>query len=88
MQDASGVEDDQWIAAIGGDIRAIPGFNHIWRGTKRHRCVALCDEDGIHKQLPGNHTATYIWHTQYHSTTLLLGTVIVLYGDAEFMDAL
>ena len=64
-------------------------------------CFALCNANGKYKGLPMNDLATIawkealyraidagLWRSEVMPTDLLVGTVAVLFGDREFMDAL
>lgn len=84
--------------AVEGDLELVPGFDSI--GGRR--CVAFCNEHGKldHVNLPMNETATALWETALNNrrSTLrdayggsidwLVGPVLVLYGDDEFMAEL
>jgi hypothetical protein len=85
----------------GGWLEKVPGFNSITIGKEKHDSVALCDEDGKIKQMSFNQKATMMWHealrAQGHPglctpdgrlADYLVGTIVVLYGDQEFMEAL
>lgn len=60
------------------------------------RCVAFCNEDGKANGLPRNNLADLYWSTaltrDFGITSCLpdylVGTIVVLYGDDEFMEAL
>jgi hypothetical protein len=45
----------------GGYIEKVPGFDTIMVDKVKHRCVALCDEDGKRKAMPMNPVATELW---------------------------
>ena len=64
-------------------------------------CVALCDAKGNLEDLAMNNLATIawkealrraidagLWRSEVMPTDPLVGTVAVLFGDPEFMDAL
>jgi len=83
-------------AAIGGGwIESVPYFDQIeWRGEWR-KCWAICDEEGKLKGLDINPRATLLWEKSLRQThgavsmdDILCGTVSVLFGDDEFMQAL
>jgi len=82
---------DEWQAACGGYVQKIPGLQSCRPliGSVA-RCVALCNEDGLSLRLPVNRVATALWHgtAPRFSTQTLVGNVIVLTGDDEFMDSL
>jgi hypothetical protein len=89
-------------AAIGGGyIEKIPGFDSICVGKEVHTCIALCDEDGKRKQMEFNEVATQLWNiallAQGHPglwtphgsmADYLVGPIVILYGDKEFLEAL
>jgi hypothetical protein len=89
-------------ALDGGYLEAVPGFTTLAvRDHPTRPCVAFCDEDGKSKQLPPNPTATVLWQkalqAQGHPGLIdpagrvvdwLVGPVVVLAGDAEFMCAI
>ena len=76
--------------AIGGGwLEAIPHWNR-YEGKP---AVAFCDEEGKMKGLPFNRTATVLWHKQLKGTVpslrdMLVGAVLVVTGDEQFMEAL
>lgn len=81
----------------GGYIEVVPGFRTIVHCGVRHDCVAFCDENGKINGQPINLIATNIWHAVLPPPGLirdgalvdhLVGQVIVVFGDQEFMDAL
>ena len=85
--------------AIGGDLEIVPGFKTIIYGDVVMDCVALCNEHGKLAGLPINLRATMEWEIALHRigggllkndqvTDYLVGPVIVLFGDQEFMKAL
>jgi hypothetical protein len=89
--------------AIGGGwLEKVPGFESIEVDNSVHPCVALCDEDGKRKQLQVNEAATGLWHqallrlgghpglvTPYGTLAdYLVGSIVILYGDDEFMESL
>jgi hypothetical protein len=78
--------------AVGGYIELIPHFEtHLING-KEIACLAYCNEDGKRLELPLNTFATELWNaaierTGGHNDTgdYLVGTVVIVTGDAEFM---
>jgi hypothetical protein len=85
-------------AALGGYLELIPYFDSYKRedGTVV-RCVAFCNEDGKRLQLPLNIAATALWQGALERTPKrlagplrdrLVGNVVVLFGDREFMESL
>ena len=88
-------------AAVGGDLQVVPGFRSIRYGNVVMDCVALCNANGKLKGLAMNNLATIawkeglrraieagLWRSKVMPTDPLVGTVAVLFGDREFMDAL
>jgi hypothetical protein len=83
-------------AALGGGwLELVPGFTSIRFG--RHEwldCVAFCDEEGKLKNLAINEDATMHWRLalnrdrQARNSDYLVGPIVVLAGDAEFMKSL
>jgi len=79
-----------------GYLEAVPMFNTIAVEGVVHRCVAFCDEDGIRKELPVNMLATGLWLAACGRAGMrslpqaygLLGPVVIVYGDQEFMAEL
>jgi hypothetical protein len=78
----------------GGFLEAVPGFNWFGEPGKHEntRCVAFCDEEGKNKGLPYNEEATVRWCDAIGMNITeidhLVGPVIVLVGDDEFLDAI
>ena len=79
----------------GGYLEVVPHWTSIKVDGKEHRCWAFCDEDGKLKQLPVNNLATEIWDKCMRRTVgcgcgpdYLVGSIAVVYGDPEFMEAL
>lgn len=82
--------------AVGGHIEAVPGWNTVEHDGLTRECVAFCNEEGKLMSLPLNVQATFLWHRALpppglmkpdgSTADVLVGTIIVLYGDAEFMD--
>jgi hypothetical protein len=93
---------DELRTAIGGGwLELVPYFNTI--GVKPPHsnsatvmdCIAFCDEKGKLKHAPFNEDATSAWEQSVRRITgniaiedHLRGTVLVLFGDREFMAAL
>jgi len=88
-------------AVVGGDLQAVPGFRSIRYGNMVMDCIALCDANGNLENLAINNLATIawkealrravdagLWRSELMPTGPLVGTVAVLFGDREFMDAL
>lgn len=70
--------------AVGGYVTEIPMFE-VFRGQP---CVAYCNEDGEEMRLPQNAKATEHWHALCTTGDRLLGSVVVVYGDSEWMEKL
>ena len=88
-------------AVVGGDLQLVPGFRTIRYGAVVMDCFALCNANGKHKGLEMNDLATIawkealrraidagLWRSEVMPTDPLVGSVAVLFGDREFMDAL
>lgn len=77
---------------VGGYIEAIPGFDSVQLGGLVHRCVAFCNETGKLDGLPINVEATQAWADALggppRMTDVLVGPVLVIWGDQELMDEL
>jgi hypothetical protein len=85
---------------VGGSIELVSGFLSIERDGAEHRCVAFCNEDGKHLGLMANAIATDLWECALHRRGMslynrddtlsdyLAGNVVVLYGDAGFIETL
>ncbi len=74
--------------AINGYIEIVPYFN-IWVDDvsgKGKECVVFCDEEGKLKGLPVNAKATAYWAAR--GDDKLVGPIAIVFGDAEFMEAL
>jgi hypothetical protein len=84
--------------AVGGFIEAVPLFNTIEYKDERRRCVVYCNEEGKLKGLPYNSRATFLWNEALPPPGLidkggamadvLVGPIVVLLGDAAFMQSL
>jgi hypothetical protein len=77
--------------AVGGYIEAVPYF-HLFTppgAAAPVRCIAFCDEEGKYKNAPRlgiNHEATMLWQEAFPGCDdILVGPVIVLWGDDAFM---
>lgn len=70
----------------GGLIEVIPWFRQF-RGKP---CVAFCDEEGKLKGLHLNTHADELWKEQLNGKTndTLVGPIIIVQGDDDFMEAL
>jgi len=72
---------------VGGDIEAVPMWVSLPDGRA---CVAFCNEEGKLDELPFNPLATAAWYRAARQPMgdELVGTVVVVFGDEEFMEAL
>lgn len=78
---------------VGGYVEMVPGFDRMVENGVRTRVVVFCNEEGKLDGLPPNPTATKMWidsagRQGIPVDDLLCGTVVVLSGDSEFMNAL
>jgi hypothetical protein len=86
---------------IGGYVEAVPGFSTIGFAGVVMSCVAFCNEHGKLDKLPVNEPATAYWERSLRRQGMqllddktqipkdwLVGNVVVLFGDGEFMAAL
>lgn len=85
--------------AVGGWIEKVPGFNSILYDREVRKCVALCNEEGKLDELPRNTVANRYWTEALkrdfglHGLTspdpdFLVGSIVIVFGDEEFMEAL
>lgn len=86
--------------AVDGYIEVVPYFDRIEVEGERVPCLAFCNEDGKGQQRPFNRAATDAWEKHLDTVGIplrdhsgnykdfLVGSVIVLYGDPEFLTAL
>lgn len=70
--------------AVDGLIVVIPFFTEY----EGQECVAFCNDEGKIHELPINELATKLWKQQTPLDDVLHGAVVIVQGDAEFMDAL
>src|SRR5262245_38701478 len=94
VTEIAAVHDRETLKALldGGWLEAVPGFTRYpSRAADRLvRCAAFCDEEGKMKDLPVNEMATMLWHAGLQPAQridVLVGPVVVVFGDAEFMRA-
>lgn len=75
---------------VGGYIEIAPMLNHIMTPEGLKPCVAFWNEDGRMMQLPLNRLATEMWSESVPAlrTQPIVGNVVVLTGDEEFMENL
>lgn len=87
-----------------GFIEVVPGFTTLTVAgvpLRQVACVAFCNEHGKLNGLPFNRVATELWETALADQgsrlrdaatgrwlDYLVGPIVVLYGDADFMAAL
>lgn len=78
-------EGDELRLIVGGWIEIVPLFDEY--GGKP--CVVFCNEEGKLKDLPFNETASRLWWqcAGLHGDHLV-GTVVIVSGDDELMEAL
>lgn len=90
----------KWLKEqVNGYIQLIPLFQKIKIGGIEHECIAYCNEEGKLNLLPFNRTATELWDAsikainrgtlrdnegKYHD--VLVGSIVVVFGDEEFME--
>jgi hypothetical protein len=87
-------------ASLGGYLQTVPFFDTIGYGGTVLNCVAFCNEHAKLDHLPTNEGATIAWERALQrcgyelrdkSGALkdwLVGQVILLFGDREFMETL
>ena len=85
---------------VGGYLEVVPHFQSISYGGTVLNCVAFCNEYGKLDHLPINNTATHAWNLALKRQGLqlcdergipkewLCGSIVVLFGDREFMSEL
>ena len=71
--------------AVGGYLEAVPFFNRLAGIHGPQRAVAYCNEEGKLQGLPVNVHATIITGVPIDPNDLLVGNVVVVTGDHEFM---
>lgn len=83
--------------AVGGPIGFISNFDTVNQEGTISLCYAFCDEQARHRKRPQNRKATTMWSQalvrrfgagQAELPEVLLGSVVVITGDSEFMEAL
>jgi len=79
-------------AGVGdGPIEAVPYFDRIRIGDVTHACAVLCHERGKLIGLSYNRRATAHWYAaapQMIGRDVLVGDIVVLYGNPSFMRAI
>jgi hypothetical protein len=69
---------------VGGPIEVVPHFTTYMSS----RCVAFCNEEGKLRDLPVNKEATMLWRQQFNNPDILVGNILIVTGDEEFMESL
>lgn len=75
----------------GGFLELIPYFTEFTVKGTQAACIAYCDEEGKIKRLPRNPVAQTLWEKACRRTItedLLVGPVVILWGDIEFMRSM
>lgn len=83
-------------ALNGGLLETVPFLESITINGEKHSCIAFCDEEGKLKNLPVNLLGNFYWDaalkerglTLKQMQDILVGPIVVLYGDDEFMRTL
>lgn len=81
---------EQMQEAVGGYIERVPYLDSY----QDVPCIAFCNEEGKNKNMPYNPTAQQIWVEAVRKTIpsplwdTLVGPILILTGDEEFMDSL
>jgi len=80
------LDADMLRDVIGGYLERVP----LWLKLNGAECVALCDEESKIKDKPVNVAATAEWQRAqpFPVDDVLVGTVVVLTGDDDFMQSL
>ena len=79
---------------VGGSIEIVPQWTtHLHNDGQLYDAIALCNEDGKGLELPVNRLATARWAqaikmplAELVKHDVLVGNVVLLYGDLEFME--
>ena len=86
----------------GGYIEKVPGFDSVEIDNRVRKCVVFVDENGKGKGMRVNAVATGLWHHALlrrghpglvvaatgEIADFLVGSIALVYGDAEFMQSL
>ena len=81
-------------AEVGNWLEKVPGFTWIEHLGKWHPCVALRNQEGKLWNLDANNAATLLWERalrrngHVRHSDQLVGKIVVLFGDDEFMQSL
>jgi hypothetical protein len=92
-------EVDVLRGILSGPLELVPCFDKVAYCGKLQKCVAYCNEDGKGNRLRFNIAATMAWEQSLNSqgkslkdgmemVDYLVGPIVVLFGDKEFMEAL
>lgn len=68
--------------AVGGYIETVPRFDKY----EGERCITFCNEEGKLEGLAVNARATKLWADQGVTHDILLGDIVILTGDEEFLS--
>lgn len=70
--------------AVGGYIEYIPMFDRY----EDKPCIAYCNEEGKLQDFVVNAAATAIWRKSIGTADVLVGDIVILTGDKDFMEEL
>ena|ERR1700760_3969519 len=91
------ITQEEIQTAVGGPVEVIPNFDTVVQDGRIQLCYAFCDEEGQAKRRPSNHWASVLWsqalvrrygYGQANLDDEIVGSVALLTGDTEFMQAL
>lgn len=84
------VDIDYLQGIVGGYIELVPYFKYILHDGVVTDCIVFCNEHGKDKKLPFNIEATARWINvrPREFNDRLVGNVIAVFGDDEFMESL
>ena len=81
--------------AVGGFFESVPYFTEYGTPDGTVHCVAFCNEEGKIKNLAYNDRANKLWtrlmvlkQGRAPYPDFLVGPVVILYGDDEFMESI
>jgi hypothetical protein len=83
--------------AVGGSIGFVTNFDTITYKGKVSLCYAFCDEEARKRKRPLNRLATLLWSRalirrfgagQAKLPETLMGSIAIITGDSEFLEAL
>jgi hypothetical protein len=77
---------EKFQRAVGGHLEVVPNFKTF----DGENCVVMCDEEGKVKDKPINYPATHHWYEAARTLIpdVLVGDILVITGDDEFMENL